>query len=177
MRALAVPLLFFLCFAPVELEAKEAKFRVRILLATKQGNRIDPKISKSVRDYLAKSFGSRYTSFRQLDNRVLRVELNDTGEMVLPDQSSLKLRFREQRGDFVRLTMEIKDLRTTIRIRDGGLFFQAGHRYKNGMLILAITAHLGKKTPEKAEKITTPRPEPRTIVPTPDSNPKRLIEK
>lgn len=164
-------------FAPSVTDAQEVKFRVRVLLASKQGNRIDPQIDASVRKYLERSFGARYSSFRQLDNRVLKVKLDTTGEVALPDQTSLRLKFRDVQGEFVKLTMEIKDLRTTIRIRDGGLFFQAGHRYKNGMLILAISATvLGKKGGGEKEKLTTPRPEPRTTPEEPAGKP-RSIEK
>lgn len=168
MRMLLLPLLLLVVLMPTAVEAQEVKFRVRVLLGTKQGSRIDPQIGPEVKRYLKKSFGARYSSFRQLDNRVLRVEMNQTGEVALPDQTVLKLRFRDIQGEFVKLTMEIKALKTTIRIRDGGLFFQAGHRYKNGMLILAISAELpGEKQGKKkakagAERLTTPRPEPRT---------------
>jgi len=144
----------------------EVKFRVNVLLATTQGDHIDPQISKRIKDYLTKSFGARYSSFRQLDTRVLRVSLDKTGEMPLPDQSTLGLRFRDIHGEFVKLTMTIKDLRTTIRIRNGGLFFQAGHRYKNGILILAISATLeGKVEPKDKGKLTTTRPDPRPTSP------------
>ncbi len=162
-RRLVPILLFFLLLVPAtgHAAAPEVKFRVRVLLASKQGDHIDPQIGPRVREYLKKSFGARYTSFRQLDNRVMKVQLDQVGEMPLPDQSSLSLKFREIQGDFVRLTMEVKDLRTTIRIRDGGLFFQAGHRYKNGILILAISANLVDAEKSDKEKLTTPRPEPR----------------
>jgi len=163
MRLALVSLLLFLVGLPAPSLAKEVKFRVRVLLATKQGNRIDPQIGPNLKTYLKKSFGVRYTSFRLLDNRVLRVKLGKTGEVSLPDQSVLKLKYRELQGDFVKLTMEMRDLRTTIRIRDGGLFFQAGHRYRNGMLILAISARTMKKGKKGGEEeIAAPvRPEPR----------------
>jgi hypothetical protein len=180
MRMLLVPMLLLLVFPPADVQAEEVKFRVRVLLATKQGSRIDPQIGPEVKRYLKKSFGARYSSFRQLDNRVLRVEMDQTGEVALPDQTVLKLRFRDVQGEFVKLTMEIKDLKTTIRIRDGGLFFQAGHRYKNGMLVLAISAELpGHKKKKKkvavgADRLTTPRPEPR-LTPSSGVKPRKKV--
>jgi hypothetical protein len=154
----------------------EVKFRVHVLLATSQGDHVDPQIGKRIREYLTKSFGARYSSFRQLDTRVLRVGLDKTGEMPLPDQSTLGLRFRDIHGEFVKLTMTIKDLRTTIRIRNGGLFFQAGHRYKNGILILAISATLdGKAEPKNAGKLSPTRPDPRPASPTKTTR-KRAID-
>ncbi len=161
MRFLLVPLLASLFFAPagVAAQSQTAKFKVKVLLASKQGDRVDPQIPKSVRKYLKKSFGARYSSFRLLDSRVLKVGLGHTEEMALPDQSILKLKFRGLPGEFIKLTMEIEDLRTTIRIKNGGMFFQAGHRYKNGMLILAISATTGDI--KGKAKIGTARPDPR----------------
>lgn len=162
MRKALLPLLMVMVLLPTTaLSAeREVRFRVHVLLATKQGNDIDPQISKEVRAYLKKSFGTRYSSFRQLDSRLLKVALDQTAEMPLPDQSTLGLRFRDIHGDFVKLTMTIKDLRTTIRIRDGGLFFQAGHRYKNGMLILAISATLDAAPVEKKASTRAVAPAP-----------------
>ncbi len=172
MRKVWVPVLFFMMLLPAMVNGaeQEVKFRVYVLLATKQGDQIDPQINKQVRAYLKKSFGSRYSSFRQLDSRLLKADLDETVEMPLPDESTLGLRFRDIHGEFVKLTMSIKDLTTTIRIRNGGLFFQAGHRYKNGMLILAISATLGDKpVPQSALKASPVRPGPRpaTIAPAP----------
>jgi hypothetical protein len=172
MRKLWVPVLCVMMLLPgLAIGAEqEVKFRVYVLLATKQGDQIDPQINKQVRAYLKKSFGSRYSSFRQLDSRLLKVDLDQTVEMPLPDESTLGLRFRDIHGEFVKLTMTIKDLRTTIRIRNGGLFFQAGHRYKNGMLILAISATLGSKPAAvEAPKVlpAPPAPKPAAIAPAP----------
>jgi hypothetical protein len=176
MKHVVVPILFLLVFLGHAAEAQEVKFRVRVMLASRQGTLIDPQLSESIGKYLKKSFGTRYTSFRQLDNRVLRLRLDETGEVPLPDQTTLKLRFRDIQGEFIKLTMEIKDLRTTIRIKNGGLFFQAGHRYKNGMLILAVTANLmglddSSETPSEA------RPEPRGENPAATTPPRPIDRK
>lgn len=178
MRMRWVPILVFLFMLPSVAWAgePEVKFRVTVLLATAQGDHVDPQINKRIREYLAKSFGARYSSFRQLDTRVLRVALDKTGEMLLPDQTSLGLRFRDIHGEFVKLTMSIKDLQTTIRIRNGGLFFQAGHRYKNGVLILAISATLaGPIRPKEEGKLSPTRPDPRPAA-TPKTTRNRGIE-
>lgn len=166
MRRLLVSLLalLFTSASALATEKEEVKFRVRVLLASAQGSLIDSNIGPNLRKWLNKSFGGRFTSFRQLENRLLKVKLEETSEVPLPDQTTLKLRFRGVQGEFVKLTMEIKDLRTTIRIKNGGLFFQAGHRYKNGILVLAISANLPNDRGER-EELTTPRPEPRPEIP------------
>jgi len=152
MRALLVPLLAFLLLAPQTGQSQEASFRIRVLLASKQGKWVDPQIPDKLRSYLVKSFGMRYSSFKLLDEKVLKVPPKEKGEMTLPDKSILKLQYREMEGEFIKLTMEVKDLKTTIRIRDGGLFFQAGYGYQNGMLVLAISASTSGKDEEKAAR-------------------------
>jgi len=162
MSRLTVPILALLLLSRPAFgeEKQEAKFRVRVLLASSQGEVMDDAIGPHLREWLKKSFGTRYTSFKQLDNRLMKVALNETAEMPLPDQTVLKIRFRDVQGEFIKLTMEVKDLRTTIRIKNGGLFFQAGHRYKNGILVLAISANLPGDA-EEQEELSPVRPEPR----------------
>jgi hypothetical protein len=160
MRRLLIPLLALLLAFPASLQAQDARFKVRVLLASKQGDIVDPQIAPALAKYLKKSFGSRYSQFRLLDSRVLGLDLGRSGEVPLPDESILKLTLRAIPGDFIKLTMELKDLRTTIRIKDGGMFFQAGHRYKNGILILAISASRGPLD-DDGQKLETPRPDPR----------------
>jgi hypothetical protein len=159
MRAFVAPLLLLVLLAPRGAIADEVKFKVRVVLATTQGDLIDPNIPANLKKYLQDSFGARYSSFRLLDSRVVTVASGNTGEVPLPDDSVLKLKYRGKEGGFIKLTMEIRDLKTTIRIKDGGLFFQAGHKYKNGMLILAILAT--STTPSDEGDVSSPRPEPR----------------
>lgn len=151
MKSLLLSFIALVLLLPQSVQSQEARFKVRVLLASKQGERVDPQIPDGIGKYLKKTFGARYSSFQLLDSRVMKVKLDQTGELTLPDQSVLKLRFRGLPEDFVKLTMEIKDLRTTIRIKNGGLFFQAGHRYKNGILILAIGAQTEKPEAKKPE--------------------------
>lgn len=177
MRALVLSFLVLLVLIPQDLQSQEARFKVRVLLASKQGERIDPQIPDGISKYLKKTFGVRYSAFQLLDSRVLKVKLEQTGEVTLPDQSVLKLRFRGVPGDFIKLTMEVEDLRTTIRIKNGGLFFQAGHKYGNGILILAIGAQTVDDEPESEEEtFTTPRPDPRPGWTEDSAMPKKLIE-
>jgi len=40
--------------------------------------------------------------------------------------------------------MAVGGLKTTVKVHDGGLFFQAGRSYKKGMIIVAIRAKLAR---------------------------------
>jgi hypothetical protein len=184
MRKISLFLLVSLLLLPSWGRGEEVKLRVKVILASTQGSQVDPQITKGLKKYLERSFGARYTSFRQLDNRVLKVKAGGTGQMTLPDQSVLKLTFREVVEQFIRITMELKDLKTTVKIKSKGMFFQAGHRYQTGVLILAISASLEEPKPKPREpkveptpvetKADPPEPEPEPEpepVPVPDSQP------
>ena len=116
---------------------------VQVILATGGGSApyMDPAL-RSVAGYLKKSFGARYTSFRQLSRQGLSLDIRQRGTLDLPNEKTLALTFRGIRDGFIRLFMELPHLRTTVKIRDGSLFFQAGQSYRGGMLILAIRAHV-----------------------------------
>lgn len=102
---------------------------------------VDPAL-KSIATYLQKSFGARYSSFRQLDHASLSLELTQRATLMLPDERELALTFKGVSDGFIRLFMELPHLRTTVKVRDAGLFFQAGQSYQGGMLVLAVRAHL-----------------------------------
>ncbi|GEM_PF-1277291 len=160
MKAFILALFLSLALLPIgqQPSAQEARFKVKVLHAGQKGNKVDPKIPKEIQKYLARSFGARYTNFSMLDSKVVSVKLNQKGSIVLPDRSTLKLEFVEKQGQFIKLTMGLKELDTTIRIRNGGMFFQAGHKFKDGILVLAISATTG---PGAKESISNPRPNPR----------------
>lgn len=174
MKALLLTLLVAMALvSPAPASAQDAHFRIKVLHAGQQGNKIDPKIPENIKKYLQKSFGAKYTTFTLLDSKELVVKPTATGTVVLPDKSTLKLQFREVQGSFIKLTMEIKDLRTTIRIKEGGLFFQAGHKYKDGIMVLAISASTKKGGPEV---IGPARPDPRKTAPEQPDKPLRPID-
>ena len=155
------PLLLLLFLAPTG-EARaaepEAHCKVRVILAKGGGGGVDPAIKNPLKRYLTKSFGNRYKSFDLLNTATLDVLRGKRGEVSLPDGTWLRLTYLGNQGKFIKLSMEMPGVKTLIRIRDGGLFFQAGHKHKGGMMILAISATTSGKTSETHSR---PRPAPR----------------
>jgi hypothetical protein len=129
-----------------------------VILAKKSPKEVDPRIQDPLKGYLKRSFGTRYGSFRLLDERPLELLQGLPAEMPLPGGESLRLTYRGNQGEFLKLSMEMTGLKTSIRIRDGGLFFQAGHKHQGGMLVLAISAWASGE----GETPAVPRPDPRT---------------
>jgi len=133
-----------LAAAPGAASAAGVRAEVRVIHASGgagAGSYVDPAL-KPIAAYLTKSFGARYTSFRQLDVETLSLDLQQRGTMNLPGERTLALTFKGVKDEFVRLFMELPHLKTTVKVRDGGLFFQAGQSHQGGMLILAIRVHL-----------------------------------
>ncbi len=71
---------------------------------------------------------------------------------------TLTLEFRGLAKGFVKVHLELDGLKTTVDVRDGGLFFQAGRVYKGGILVLAIGAKTG--TSSATEGVDTTRSGP-----------------
>ncbi|MFH1531598.1 MAG: hypothetical protein ABIK09_12795 [Pseudomonadota bacterium] len=136
----------------------EAHCKVRVILAKEGAGGLDPAIERPLKQYLTKSFGARYQGFDLLDTATLDVTRGKRGEIPLPDGTWLRLTYLGNQGEFIKLSMEMPGVKTLVRIRDGGLFFQAGHKHKGGMMILAISATTTGKT---VEIPAHPRPAPR----------------
>lgn len=160
MRAVLALVLGLTLLLPAGVGAQEVGFKVRVILARQVDGPPDGKIPRKLQGYLERSFGGRFKSFKLLMDKGLAVQKGETGAMKLMDSSELRLSFREFQGEFIVLQMSLKDLDATVRIRDGGMFFQAGHRYGDGMLVLAVTARL-KGSEKKEEKLESTRPAPR----------------
>ncbi len=129
--------------ATAEARADDAvRCRVSVIHATSVDEdeaRIDPAL-QPIADYLRRSFGARYNAFRELDKHSMTLAHDKKQTRSLPDGRSLGLTYKGRQGEFRLIFMELPHLKTTVKVRDGGLFFQAGQSFKGGILILAIHA-------------------------------------
>lgn len=119
--------------------AQDISVRVRVIAATKQGDSFDKKLG-DLKNKLQKAFGG-YSNFKLLDDTKFKLEKSQSRSMSLPGGTKLKLTFNGVSADLLRIGLAIGDqFSTTLRASRGSTFFQAGLDYKNGTLILAITA-------------------------------------
>ncbi|MGM0577840.1 MAG: hypothetical protein ACQEXJ_19090 [Myxococcota bacterium] len=116
----------------------QATFEVTVIHASKKDGGVDPAL-KGLSRYLRKSF-SGYDRFTRLAQERVRVAEGRSGELVLPDDKTLELKFLGVEDGFVKVHLALDGLETTVNVKDGGLFFQAGRRYEEGILVLAIRA-------------------------------------
>jgi len=119
-----------------------AHFDVQVIHARRAEGPDDPAL-KSLSQYLSKSF-KRYKSFKRVDQLTLVSSRGTAATGKLPDKKVLGLTYVGTEKGFVKVALELDGLKTTVRVRDGGLFFQAGRLYKDGILVLAIEAKTGK---------------------------------
>lgn len=119
--------------------AQDITVRVRSIAATSQGEAFDSRLA-DVQKELQTAFRG-YTNFKLLDDTNFRLSESQSRTVDLPGGTALTLTFHGISADFIRLGLSIgSQLRTTLRASPGSTFFQAGLDYKNGMLILAISA-------------------------------------
>jgi hypothetical protein len=118
-----------------------ATFDVTVIQASKAEGASDPALGK-LQTYLQKSFAG-YKSFKRLDSRSLAVAQDATGKMPLPGGKELELSYLGTSKGFVRVHLTVDGLKTTVNVKDGGLFFQAGRVLEGGIMVLAIGAQSG----------------------------------
>ncbi len=119
---------------------QQIRCEVQIILATSGA----PDVAKELRPlkrYLENSFGNRYSRFEHIASHTLSLRLDQRGSLGLPNNTQLGLAYLGAEEGLIRLTMEVGGLKTQVKVHDGGLFFQAGRRYKDGMLVVAIRVH------------------------------------
>ncbi|MCB9727662.1 MAG: hypothetical protein H6746_04145 [Deltaproteobacteria bacterium] len=118
-----------------------ATFDVTVIQASKSDGAADPALGKLLA-YLQKSF-SGYKSFKRLDARTLTVAQDGSATMPLPGGKQLELSYLGAAKGFVRVHLTVDGLKTTVNVKDGGLFFQAGRVLDGGIMVLAIGAQTG----------------------------------
>ncbi|MFW5966601.1 MAG: hypothetical protein ACOCV2_03735 [Persicimonas sp.] len=119
--------------------AEQITVRIRSIAASTQGNSVDGEL-EDLESKLNKSFGD-YTSFDLVDDESFEVDKGGSGSVTVPGGTEVTVKFKGLSEDLLRLGLTVGDkLRTSLRASPGSTFFQAGLSYKDGMLILAITA-------------------------------------
>lgn len=118
--------------------AQDVDVTVRSISAKKDGSYFDPKL-KDLEAKLTRAF-SGYSYFKLVQKDTFKLEKSESETVTVPGGTDVTLTFHGLAGDFYKMGLSIADkLSTTLRASSGSTFFQAGLRYKSGILILAIT--------------------------------------
>lgn len=118
--------------------AQDVDVKVRSIAASKSGDSFDPQL-KSLKTKLTRAF-SGYTNFELVQTDDFTLKDSQSKTVTVPGGTEVTLTFHGLAGDFYKMGLTVSDrLNTTLRAAPKSTFFQAGLRYKSGILILAIT--------------------------------------
>ena len=142
MKTLALAIITTLLLIPVSSSAAEperASFDVTVIDAKKTPGEVDPKL-EHLKDVLQRSFKG-YKSFRQVNRAKFSVSEGQTHTTTLVASQDLKVSLESGGAKgFLKVRLASGDLKTTVDVKDGGLFFQAVRGPKGAALVIAIRA-------------------------------------
>lgn len=99
----------------------------------------DPAL-EPLKDKLHEAF-TGYTSFKSLSSEKATIAKDQSHMFSLPDNTPLTISHQDEMGDVIRLGVSVGDkVKTGIKVSRDHTFFQAGLPYKEGILVIAITA-------------------------------------
>lgn len=124
--------------APAAADHDTVTVEVRSISAVPDGDDFDQRLD-DIRGRLQRGFED-YSSFRQIDRKSRTITHDGSRNFELPTEDTLTLSYHGRTDEFVRLGLVLEDrFSTTLRATPGSTFFQAGLRYDDSLLILAIT--------------------------------------
>ncbi len=96
-------------------------------------------------DTLRKTFGDRFAHYDLMSVVEREVAKGGRVEVPMPDGGLFMVEYRGLSKDsrFLKLSIVHDDLKSRVRLHDGGLLFQAGKRWKGGVLIIGVRASTG----------------------------------
>lgn len=97
---------------------------------------VAPELEKLAR-YLVKSFPN-HKSFVRLSTHDERLAVGAEARLMLPNKHELVFKHTGWKDGFAALQLEVGGLESTVNVKDGGTFFQAGRAYEGGMIVLAF---------------------------------------
>ena len=132
--------------------APDAKCKVRIVLAQRDGNGIDPRITR-LRPYLEQPPFTAWHQFKLLEEKDLDLAPHGAAPFDLPNGRKGKLTYvdhfiaNKEHRLRINLTIDRPDkqmLNTTFVLDEDGVVLQAGQRHQGGRLILGISCKTAK---------------------------------
>lgn len=142
-RSIMASLICFFAASFVGLVSVQAKkpveLRVAVVHASKVASKTDRKISKRMAKSLGTVFG-QYKSFKLLSKDVQKLKTGKTVKIPLPVKTDAIIKYNGQEKKKHKLTLSIPKHKVKMKLSAPSkkLFYQAGIRYKKGILVLAF---------------------------------------
>lgn len=118
--------------------AEKASLKISVIYATKKPGPKDPALKKIQRS-LEKAFGG-YKNFRQLAKHKLSLSLKKTRQIKLPNKQTAGFTYEGtvKKREKIKVSIPKSRVDVTLRAPKRRMFYQAGLRHKDGILILAL---------------------------------------
>jgi len=122
--------------APMLADSSAINIVVTVVHARPVVGGVAPELSK-LEHYLLKAFPT-YQSFKRLSSQSQRLVVGTEGRVALPNDNQLVIKHTGWKDGFAAIHLDVGGLTTTVNVKDGGTFFQAGRGYDGGMIVLAF---------------------------------------
>jgi hypothetical protein len=138
----ALPVLLILVFGAGAASAEAVTVDIGVVIASHEGTTIDPALS-ALKPKLQSMFP--YSSYRMVDRMRKTLAVGETGEFSLPGNRSIQVTPAPPSGNRLRLDVQVLEgsrslVTTTLGMSRGGMVIVGGPPYRNGVLILLISA-------------------------------------
>lgn len=118
--------------------AEGIRLKVSVVHATKTKGKVDPALAR-IRGSLQKAFGG-YASFKQVAKHELSLTKGKKVSVKLPNKKSAAVTYKGKTGAQHLINLAIPESKVNVDLRalPRRIFYQAGLKHKNGILILAF---------------------------------------
>lgn len=136
LRALIAAGLMLLATPALAAEGDAIDVNVTVVHARPAAGGVAPELD-GIGRYLLKAFPN-HKSFVRLSARDEHLAVGAEGRLALPNKSELVIKHTGWKDGFAAVYLQVGGLSSTVNVKDGSTFFQAGRGYEGGMIVLAI---------------------------------------
>jgi len=123
-------------------EAEAVEVALTVVHAKQAAGSVSPDL-EPLGKQLTKAFPT-YKSFTRLSGKTDRLSSGASIEVTLPNKTTLVYRHLGWKDDFATIELEVGGKKSTVNVKDGRMFFQAGRAYEGGMIVLAFKVSKGR---------------------------------
>lgn len=123
---------------PVVAGQRAVEIHVSVIHATRAAAPAPPAPAiRHLEGQLSRSFRD-YNVFTPVSSHDITVGPDGSAPLSLPNGTRLALRHDGTQDGYIQLHLSVGGLRTTVQVKPGAVFFQAGRAYEGGILVLAF---------------------------------------
>ena len=113
---------------------------VTFILAAKSPEHMDRRLLPLRKD-LKKAFSPHFKRFEYINAVYPRLVLNQPKVISMPGGGKMKVTYLGKSGKFLKMKLELPEWTGKVSTKNGKRFFQAGRKYRDGILAISIRMH------------------------------------